>query len=204
MSYLVATDNGSNWADPSTATLAGSTTNPADDWVAKDTYLNGQVLLDFNRTFAGKHNVTALAGWSQESKKHYSISAKKTHLNDLTQPSDGTVTDDKGTSLSTQDNTRSALQSYFGRVGYSYDDKRSFDGMMGEIRVWNKVLTAEEINAKDHFYKIDPASEGLVSYWKFNDNNTKDKVVKDYSGNGFHLETKNNANWQNVSVPAED
>ena len=33
---------------------------------------------------------------------------------------------------------------------------------------------------------------------------TKDKVVKDYSGNGFHLETKNNANWQNVSVPAED
>ena len=89
-------------------------------------------------------------------------------------------------------------------IGYSYDDKRSFDGMMGEIRVWNKVLTAEEINAKDHFYKIDPASEGLVSYWKFNDNNTKDKVVKDYSGNGFHLETKNNANWQNVSVPAED
>ena len=60
-------------------------------------------------------------------------------------------------------------------IGYSYDDKRSFDGMMGEIRVWNKVLTAEEINAKDHFYKIDPASEGLVSYWKFNDNNTKDR-----------------------------
>ena len=23
-------------------------------------------------------------------------------------------------------------------IGYSYDDKRSFDGMMGEIRVWNK------------------------------------------------------------------
>lgn len=89
-------------------------------------------------------------------------------------------------------------------IGYSYDDKRSFDGMMGEIRVWNKVLTAEEINAKDHFYKIDPASPGLVSYWKFNDNNTKDKVIKDYSGNGFHLETKNNANWQNVSVPEED
>ena len=89
-------------------------------------------------------------------------------------------------------------------IGYSYDDKRSFDGMMGEIRIWNKALTAEEINAKDHFYKIDPASQGLVSYWKFNDNNTKDKVIRDYSGNGFHLETKNNANWQNVSVPKED
>lgn len=89
-------------------------------------------------------------------------------------------------------------------VGYSYDDKRSFDGMMGEIRIWNKVLTAEEINAKDHFYKIDPASPGLVAYWKFNDDNTKDKVIKDYSKNNFHLTTKNNANWQNVSVPEEN
>lgn len=123
MSYLVATDNGTNWADPSSATLSGSTTNPADDWVGKDTYLNGQVLLDFNRTFAEKHNVTALAGWAQESKKHYSISASKKNLNDLNQPSDGTVTLDDGTKLSTQDNTRSALMSYFGRVGYSYDDK---------------------------------------------------------------------------------
>ena len=84
-------------------------------------------------------------------------------------------------------------------------NQRSFlDEIQANCGLKIKVLTAEEINAKDHFYKIDPASEGLVSYWKFNDNNTKDKVVKDYSGNGFHLETKNNANWQNVSVPAED
>ncbi|MCM1502403.1 MAG: SusC/RagA family TonB-linked outer membrane protein [Bacteroidales bacterium] len=123
MTYYVATDNGATWADPSSAVLSGSTTNPADDWVAKDTYLNGQVLLDFNRTFAGKHNVTALLGWSQESRKHYSVSASKRYLNDLNQPTDGTITVDSGTSLSTQDNTRSALQSYFGRVGYSYDER---------------------------------------------------------------------------------
>lgn len=122
MSYLVATDNGTNWADPSTAVPSGGTTSPADDEVKKDTYLNGQVLLDFNRTF-GKHNVSALAGWSQESKKHYSVKASKKFLNDLNQPTDGTVTDDKGTALSSQDNTQSALRSYFGRVGYSYDDK---------------------------------------------------------------------------------
>ncbi|WP_346700089.1 TonB-dependent receptor [uncultured Alistipes sp.] len=123
MTYYVVTDNGANWSDPSTAVLSGSTTTPADDWVGRDTYLNGQVLLDFNRTFAEKHNVTALVGWSQESKKHYSINASKTYLNDLNQPGEGTVTSDSGTSLSTQDNTRSALQSYFGRIGYSYDDK---------------------------------------------------------------------------------
>lgn len=120
--YLVATDNGTNWADPSSAIISGSKDEPADDWVGKDTYLNGQVLLDFNRTF-GKHNVTALAGWSQESKKHYSLSASKKFLNDLNQPSNGTVTNDDGTKLSSQDNTRSALQSYFGRFGYSYNDK---------------------------------------------------------------------------------
>lgn len=123
LSYLVATDNGTAWADPSSAVLSGSTTNPADDWVGKDTYLNSQVLLDFNRTFAEKHNVTALAGWSQESRKHYSVSASKKFLNDLNQPTDGTVTVDDGTKLSSQDNTRSALMSYFGRVGYSYDER---------------------------------------------------------------------------------
>lgn len=122
-SYYVVTDNGANWSDPSTAALAGSTTDPADDWVGKDTYLNGQVLLDFNRTFAEKHNITALVGWSQESKKHYALSVSKKYLNDLNQPSDGTVVVDADTKLSTQDNTRSALQSYFGRVGYSYDEK---------------------------------------------------------------------------------
>lgn len=89
-------------------------------------------------------------------------------------------------------------------IGYSYDDKRSFDGMMGEVRIWNKALTADEINAKDHFYKIAPSTPGLVSYWKFNDNDTKTKVIKDHSPNGFNLEMKNEANWQNVSVPKED
>lgn len=122
MSYMVATDNGNNWADPSSAVLSGSTTSPADDWVGRDTYLNGQVLLDFNRTFK-KHNVTALLGWSQESRKHYSVSASKKYLNDLNQPGEGTVTDDAGTKLSSQDNTRSALQSWFGRVGYSFDER---------------------------------------------------------------------------------
>lgn len=122
MSFLLATDNGSVWADPSTAVPAGSTTEPADDWVGRDTYLNSQLLLDFNRTFAEKHNVTALFGWSQESYKHYSINAAKDFLNDLNQPSEDTIIKDN-TSLSTQDNTRSALRSWFGRAGYSYDER---------------------------------------------------------------------------------
>lgn len=120
--YMLATDNGSNFADPSTAVISGDTTTPADDEVGKNTYLNGQVVLDFNRTFAGKHNVTALAGWSQESNYNYGIKVKKSYLDDLNQPGENTVIE-SSTALSSEDNTRSALQSYFGRLGYSYDEK---------------------------------------------------------------------------------
>lgn len=52
-------------------------------------------------------------------------------------------------------------------VGYSYENNRDTYGQMSEIRIWNKALTAEEINAENHFYEVDPASEGLFSYWKF-------------------------------------
>ena len=53
-----------------------------------------------------------------------------------------------------------------------------------------------------HFYKIDPASDGLVAYWKFDDN-TKGKIVKDYTGNGFDLKTEREVNWQSVALPEE-
>lgn len=52
-------------------------------------------------------------------------------------------------------------------VGYSYESNRDTYGQMTEIRIWNKALTAEEINAENHFYTVDPNSEGLFSYWKF-------------------------------------
>ena len=80
--------------------------------------------------------------------------------------------------------------------------ERRFDGMMGEVRLWNKALTAEEIASENHFYKIDPASDGLVAYWKFDDN-TKGKTVKDYTGNGFDLKTEREVNWQSVALPEE-
>ena len=54
-------------------------------------------------------------------------------------------------------------------LGYSYDPNRDFHGLMTEVRAWAKVLTPEEINAKDHFYTVDPASEGLMTYWRFDE-----------------------------------
>lgn len=80
--------------------------------------------------------------------------------------------------------------------------ERRFDGKMSEVRIWNKALTAEEINAENHFYKIDPASEGLVAYWKFDDR-VPGKTVKDYGPYGFDLTTERDVDWVNVSLPEE-
>lgn len=51
-------------------------------------------------------------------------------------------------------------------IGYSFESNRDFLGLMTEFRIWKKTLTAEEINAPNHFYTVDPASEGLKCYWR--------------------------------------
>lgn len=84
-------------------------------------------------------------------------------------------------------------------IGYSYDSKRFLNGMIGEARIWNKALTAEEIAAENHFYKVDPASEGLVAYWKFDDG--KGAVVKDHSVYGNNLTVDHAPNWIAVELP---
>ena len=86
-------------------------------------------------------------------------------------------------------------------IGYSYDANRSFNGQIAEVRLWNKALTAEEINAQNHFYKIqDPEKEeSLVAYWKFCDG--AGNTVKDYSQYGNDLTAEQQIVWRNVSLP---
>lgn len=88
-------------------------------------------------------------------------------------------------------------------IGYSYDKNRPFNGMISEVRVWDRVLSADEINAPSHFYKIrtDDAEqmEGLVAYWKFNEGTGN--VIKDYSGYENDLKTQTSVVWKNVTLP---
>lgn len=84
-------------------------------------------------------------------------------------------------------------------VGYSYENSRNFPGMMSEIRIWNRVLTEEEINAENHFYTVDPASEGLVAYWKLNEG--IGNVFKDSTSYGNDLATQNDVEWNVISLP---
>lgn len=97
-------------------------------------------------------------------------------------------------------------------MGYAYDANRDLRGKMTEIRIWNKVLTAEEINAENHFYTVDPQSEGLHSYWKFEAGSGS--TVADATGKGNVLYGETNVrkqgsdnigdagiNWVEVALP---
>lgn len=84
-------------------------------------------------------------------------------------------------------------------LGYSYSRDRFFDGAMSEVRIWNRALTPEEINATNHFYKADPASEGLIAYWKLNEG--AGQTAKDYSPYGHDLTIEAAPKWEPVALP---
>ena len=88
-------------------------------------------------------------------------------------------------------------------IGYSYADDRYLDGDIAEVRVWNKVLSEEEINATNHFYKIyDPATNAnLVAYWKFNDGTGA--TITDYSSNANTASASKVLTWNSVELPAK-
>jgi len=59
-----------------------------------------------------------------------------------------------------------------------------FDGSIDEVRIWNRALTAEEIQA-NMSKTLTGTEEGLVGYWNFDELN-EDGLVPDLSGNGNH------------------
>ena len=52
-------------------------------------------------------------------------------------------------------------------VGKSWNDERYIPGEISELRVWSVARTADEI--ANNIYGVNPESEGLVAYWKFNE-----------------------------------
>ena len=84
-------------------------------------------------------------------------------------------------------------------VGYSYNDERSMNGLISEVRMWNRTLTPEEINAVNHFYTAEPAAEGLMAYWKFDEG--AGTSVKDHSRYGHDLTVDSEPEWVQVTLP---
>ena len=77
---------------------------------------------------------------------------------------------------------------------------RFFTGYMAELRVWTKALTEEEINSEDHFYFVDPASEGLLAYWKCDDGTGN--ILKDATVNGYDCtgDWNDNSAWRTAPL----
>lgn len=100
-------------------------------------------------------------------------------------------------SLASVDLGRGGIDGF--QIGRSYEDSRFLDGMMSELRVWNVVRTADEI--ANNFYSVDPASAGLVAYWKCNEG--KGNKVADYSAskNDLSSPVADGVTWVPVSLP---
>ena len=66
-----------------------------------------------------------------------------------------------------------------------------FNGIIDEVRVWNRALSAQEIKA-NYMKKLQGNESGLVGYWKFD---MKDHIVKDYSRYGHDGVVYGNPTW---------
>ena len=91
--------------------------------MARQYYWNVDNILTYNNTFAEKHNLTAMAGFTVEEYNYYSIgNSGSSILNPV--PSNwylNQVTDDYGTP--SDGVSRNRRQSWLGRVNYSYDSR---------------------------------------------------------------------------------
>lgn len=83
-------------------------------------------------------------------------------------------------------------------VGYSYEKVRDFRGMMSELRIWNRALTASELAEEARRYDVDPKADGLVTYWKCDEG--QGDVIKDHTSYRNDL-ASDGLKWEPVSLP---
>lgn len=82
-------------------------------------------------------------------------------------------------------------------IGRAYDDTRWLPGDISEVRIWSVQRTAEQIAANP--YEVDPASDGLISYWKFNED--AGKIITDQTGHGNDITGSGDPTWVKVEIP---
>ena len=69
-------------------------------------------------------------------------------------------------------------------IGRSAGNARFFDGYISECRVWNVARTSAQI--EDGVCYVDPTSEGLIAYWRFDGETQDDGSVLDMTGHGHN------------------
>ncbi len=84
-------------------------------------------------------------------------------------------------------------------IGKSWDDARDLNGEICEARVWKVVRTQEQIASS--IYMVDPNTEGLLAYWKFDEGDGT--LIKDHSPNGNDAVAAKPLKWTAVELPAK-
>lgn len=75
---------------------------------------------------------------------------------------------------------------------------RIMNGYVSEARIWQRELSPIEM--KNNQCYVDPASEGLIAYWRFN--GSEGNVVPDLTGHGYDAVAANPITWkENVKCP---
>jgi hypothetical protein len=69
----------------------------------------------------------------------------------------------------------------------TYRVRQRFLGRIAEGRVWNRPLSSNEIQLG--ICGVDPASNGLVAYWKFNE--SSGFIFHDATGHGYDMDWSN-------------
>lgn len=86
-------------------------------------------------------------------------------------------------------------------IGFCMYLNSDWKGYMAEARIWSKALSAEEINSENHFYEVDPNSEGLECYWKMNDG--AGQIFKDSTGKGNDLQFEGNVRQSGYQIVSD-
>lgn len=78
-------------------------------------------------------------------------------------------------------------------IGRSVGYQRFFNGYISECRVWNVARTPAEL--QDGICFVDPTSDGLVAYWRFNGETQEDGTVLDMTGHGHNAKPYRDIQW---------
>ncbi len=69
-------------------------------------------------------------------------------------------------------------------IGRSAGYARYFDGYISECRVWNVARSQSEL--QDGVCYVDPTTDGLIAYWRFDGEVQDDGTVLDMTGHGYN------------------
>lgn len=128
----------------------------------------------------------------------------KVYVNGVKQPQSTTVNTSKwkrlgGVSFDIDDTVCGHPEFH---IGMAYEGSRNLCGYLAECRIWNRVLSEEELAEQQvRPYYVDPKSEGLVAYWKFNEGSGS--TVIDRTGNGNDAVSKDPIKWVKMTLPEE-